>query len=320
MDPTPPTAHSGSRRQENLSGQESNESRIDSHDQFRMGGPGRLPDWPVAMGPSQQLSAQVGSDLVALAQQQIERYGLNYELVTVCQRYSEGTTPTAADNTVYIRLHEPSANWVPAIDALITSTQQMGFIGRIELVDLRAAGGPKTFAPLVPNELLQAWPSLEERVICRLSANYIDWRLVTLANRGYTEETAVLTLVVKATIPSTAELVTMKRNITGDVDGYGLSIEIVRSDMLWGAFAAATLEQSVLGWPFTREYNAMGMSVGCSDGVETGTLGGYLKVIDSQGRENFLGVTCCHVIRRDPQGQVDRGECRSSGFVSKCQL
>lgn len=223
MYPTPPTTHSArSRRQENSSGEESsgsNESRIDSHDRLRMGGPGRLPNWPIAMVPAQQLSGQLQNDLMSLAQQQIERYDLNYERVIVCQRYSIGHTPTAADNTLYIRFYEPSEHWVPAINSLITSAEQMGFGGRIEFVDLRAAAGPQSFAPVLSDDLIRAWPELEERVIRRLSANSIDWHLITLANRGYAENTAILTLVIKASIQFAPLIASMNSKIAGDIDG-----------------------------------------------------------------------------------------------------
>ncbi|EEQ31269.1 hypothetical protein McanMca71_006840 [Microsporum canis] len=317
MFPTPPPTRSiRSRRQGGSSGEDSWDSagsRIDSQDDFRMGGPGLLPSWPVDMMPSTGISAQLTEGLMNLAFIQLARYELNYHRIMVVQRYSRGHVPTPADNTLYISLYTSSNdNWVKALDDMLSAADQLGFSGRIEMIDHRALGGMKSFAPDTSSQLVQEWEGMKTLIIRRLTALEVNWSVVVLQKRGYWEDVAINTVVIKAFISSRALAITARDRVAFDIDSamdqFNLQVEIVRADLLWGLFSrtSSSSESPSLGWPFTNSYNSMGMSIGRTDTpAMAGTLGGYLQFTDSNGCEQFLGVTCYHIIREGPDGEID---------------
>lgn len=139
-----------------------------------------------------------------------------------------------------------------------------------------------------------------------------------LLKRGYWEEVAVNTIVVKASIPSRALAISTRDQVAFDVDSiferFSLQVDVVRSDLMWGLFSEKQATDSVnasLGWPFTNVYNLMGISIARADTPDkTGTLGGYFCFTDAAGCEQFLGLTCYHVIGSGPDGEVDSRKCR----------
>ncbi|KMQ43691.1 hypothetical protein HL42_5620 [Trichophyton rubrum] len=318
MLPTPPPARSISSRQRGgWSGDglmTSAGSRISSQDAFRMGGPGLLPSWPVQMGVSEGLSEQFRERLMDLALEYLGRYQLSYHRLMVVRRYSEGLNPSPADNTLYISLYTPSNdNWVKALDDILSAIEPLHFTGRVEMIDHRALGGMKTFSPNTPDQLVQEWEQIQSVIIRRLDSIQTNWKAIMLLKRGYWEEVAVNTIVIKASIPSRALAISTRDRVAFDIDNvlerFDLQVEIVRSDLMWGAFAETPSTDSgnpSLGWPFTNIYNLMGMSIARADTPNmTGTLGGYLCFTDAAGCEQFLGLTCYHVIGKGPDGEAD---------------
>ncbi|KAF3491860.1 uncharacterized protein GIQ15_01377 [Arthroderma uncinatum] len=290
---------------------ESNEPRIDSQDPCRIGGPGFLPSWPVEMGCLRKLPDALSDRLTDIALTCLEEYDLDYHRVEIVQRYSRGQTPTPADNTVYISLYTPvNDDWVEALDSILSATEQLQFAGRVEMVYHEALDGIKTYPPDIPEQLAQDWPNIEGQITSQLAVLGVDWKVVMLAKRGYWEDDAVNTVVIKASVPSRTFAITTRNSILLAIRNarYGLKVEVVRSDFLWGSFSEAPsrgLESSSPGWPFADSHNSMGMSVGRVDTPFTSTIGGYLKFTDSKGRKEFLGVTCYHAVRQDPAGRVD---------------
>ncbi|KDB23805.1 hypothetical protein H109_04305 [Trichophyton interdigitale MR816] len=318
MFPTPPPTRSlGSRQREGSSGDGSMGSagsRISSQDAFRMGGPGLLPSWPVQMGVSEGLSEQFRERLMNLALEYLGKYQLSYHRLMVVRRYSEGLIPSPADNTLYISLYTPSNdNWVKALDDILSAIEPLQFTGRVEMIDHRALGGMKTFPPDTPDQLVQEWEQIQSTIIRCLDSIQINWKAVMLLKRGYWEEVAVNTIVVKASIPSRALAISTRDQVAFDVDSiferFSLQVDVVRSDLMWGLFSEKQATDSVnasLGWPFTNVYNLMGISIARADTPDkTGTLGGYFCFTDAAGCEQFLGLTCYHVIGSGPDGEVD---------------
>lgn len=157
--------------------------------------------------PPEQLSSQLQNSLISLASE----HGLDYERILLCQRYSVGHSPTLADNTLYIRLYPSgTTNWVPILDDMITASRRIGFAGRIEMVDIRAAGGIKFYPPEVSEQLQQEWPVIKHNIIAQLSVHHVDWNIIALMKRGYWEEAAVLTVVIKASLLSRALAATLR--------------------------------------------------------------------------------------------------------------
>ncbi|KAK2813951.1 hypothetical protein FQN50_000352 [Emmonsiellopsis sp. PD_5] len=244
---------SGGSREQNSSG-EPTESRIDSHDGFRMGGPGLLPPWPIDTQPASGPPASLIESLNSLAIGILARHHLVYERIHVCQRYTVGDTPTAADNTLYIRLFPSGTNasWIPALDDMLTETQRMGFQGRVEMIDQRAVAGLRTFAPSAPPSLQQAWPAIQDRIAHHLASMNVNWSLISLANRGYWEEVAVTTVLIKARLPPRHLVNSIVSRVEQDINGYGLPVELASDRLLWGAFSATSVApESTLGCLFT---------------------------------------------------------------------
>ncbi|KAK2794511.1 hypothetical protein FQN52_008089 [Onygenales sp. PD_12] len=268
------SSFSGARRQQNSSGEASSsslESRIDSHDEFRMGGPGLLPPWPIDMQPASGPSASLIASLNSLAIGILARHHLVYEQIHVCQRYTVGDTPTAADNTLYIRLVPSGTNaaWIPALADLLTEAQKMRFVGRVELIDQRAVAGLCTFAPAPPLSLQQAWPAIQDRIAYRLASMNVNWSLIILANRGYWEEVAVTTVLIKARLPPRHLVHSIESRVEQDIDGYGLPVELAGDGLLWGVFSTVVFPSN--GEPFARAGDS-GAWVLTSTGDVTGLL------------------------------------------------
>ncbi|KAM5431216.1 hypothetical protein MferCBS31731_007956 [Microsporum ferrugineum] len=318
MYPTPPTTWSGRSRHAGSSGDDSSAStgsRIDSNDPFRVGGPGPLPVWPLETGSPQHISAQLAERLVNLAILHLERFSLGdiYHRITVVQRYCKKHTPTPRDNTLLISLYPSSnSNWVIVLHEMISACAEIGFTGRIEMIDHRALDGMKSFPPEVSPQLAQDWIDIQQLVARRLSSLNADWKVVMLAKRGYWKDVAVNTVLIKVSLPSHTAAISTRDSIAltiGDfMDRHNLQVEVARADYLWGLFStefAGDPMATSLSSSFINSWNFMGLSVGRADGAGTGTIGGYLKFLDSRGHGQVLGLTCYHVIRALPGGDLD---------------
>lgn len=328
--PSPSTgSNRGSERRsaaQGSSGESSEDSRIDSTDRWRIGGPGRLPPFPLSsFPPPRGPAAKFGKLAVDIAINKLIRRELPWKSVRLDGRVSEGHTLTDADTTLLIQVTFDArhSEIFSLLDDLIQVLYNLGFPGRVEIIDPRAMHGPMSFPPSLTTEQQRGWDKTLEKVIEFLTQEHVDWRQVCAANRGYWKEVSVATVLVKANaseqqavrIPQLADIVSS--------DGFHL--ELMGTRKMWGLFSdltAAPHDKEIrlsLGWPFTRGYNPMGVSIGRSfeDSVPS-TLGGYLKVSHG-GAEHVLGLTCYHGVRMDQNGCVDEGKrTPSSYFHRKC--
>lgn len=266
-------------RGEGNSSEESNASLIDSHDPYRVGGPGPLPEWPVRMDPaSDNFPIPLRDAVVKEVEAAVLKYGLRPDLILPCCRYSAGSTPQLRDDTIYIRLAEPAdvMTMAQCLSQLLEIPMRLHYQGIFEIVDQRAAGGWKSYAVDVPPFLRQNWPDIENIVINQLTEADFDWQTVMLANRGYWEEEAVPTVLIKAR--TTEHRRSVRQAIAQAMDGYGLAVEIIKSDLMWGLLSDTNVADTPsLVWPLTDPGDLMGISIGRTGEMGSGTLGGYLR-------------------------------------------
>ncbi|KAN0068674.1 hypothetical protein V8E54_013398 [Elaphomyces granulatus] len=268
------------------------ESRLDSRNQWRIGGPGELPSWPLTTGPPESPPSP-----------QLEK-------VFICGRATKGAILRDVDSTLLIYVgFERQSELLSLLDDLVNVFQDLGFQGRIEMIDPRAVKGPKSFPPKFTSTQTSRWEDVLNNTIKSLDDLGVNWLQVAPANRGYWEEVSVPTVLIKAEISEQQN--TFIKQLGRQLEDEDLALEIMTTDDTWGLFAglaAAPFDDNVrrsLGWPFTRQYLDMGMSIGRSfHNSESSTLGGYLNVRE-QGQDHLVGLTCYHGIRKDDQGAAD---------------
>ncbi|KAL2006227.1 hypothetical protein VTN00DRAFT_9881 [Thermoascus crustaceus] len=138
-------------------------------------------------------------------------------------------------------------------------------------------------------------------------------------NREHWEEVSVPTVVAKlhtpTTSPTSTELFTAAiKDISESLQVHGLNFKISDTTRIWSLFGASTAagapsKPPSTRWPFTRGYNTIGMSAGRTNNTKSvGTIGGYFKFRDPDSNERVIGITCYHVVREGPQGEVDDRE------------
>lgn len=325
---TPDTAPSGytgtshgstsARRQQNSSGESSVESRIDSTDEWRVGGPGRLPRFPLSIGTPLNLATSPAlkswDTVQSHATKKLIEGNFDWRSVMVCGRASQQTqTLTDADTTLLISasLENRRDELLSLLDSLIQELVNAGLPGRVEIIDPRAVGGPKTFPPSLTDQQQSQWGEVLDMVVSLLGQYNIDWYHVFAANRGYWDEVSVATIIVKAAMPES--YAHGFPQIACVAEDHGFCLEVLPPTKLWGlSFApyATVGDKDVrtsLGWPFAYDSPTMGMSVGRSfPNSVYGTLGGFLKVSDGN-TEHVVGVTCYHSVRADEHGDIDIG-------------
>lgn len=110
--------------------------------------------------------------MIQVAIQHLEQRRFGFTQVCVSKRYTDGNEASVNDNTVLIRanLSERYYEWVSMLDNLISAIQGLGFPGRVEIIDDRAAAGPRTFAPKLSDQQQQHWPEICQDVVHRLSS------------------------------------------------------------------------------------------------------------------------------------------------------
>jgi hypothetical protein len=144
------------------------ESRIDSHDRWRIGGPGPLPEWPVIekFDPL-VISHSLYKAVVDIAIKHLQQHALNYEKIHISQRFTDGAAFSAKDVTLVIRtdLSEKSSEFISVLDSLIPIFHGLGFPGRIEMIDKRAVLGPVIFPPKLPSQQEKHWPVIRQDII-----------------------------------------------------------------------------------------------------------------------------------------------------------
>lgn len=106
------------------------------------------------------------------------------------------------------------------------------------------------------------------------------------------------------------------KDIAESLQAYGLSFKITDKIRILGGGSVqciyccwAPSKSPSIGWPFTRGYSTIGMSVERTNNTKSvGIIGGYFKFTDPDSNERVIGITCYHVVREGPQGEVDDRE------------
>lgn len=154
------------------------EPGIDSRDRWRIGGPGELPRWPLATGHPTGCSPEMNDAAVTVATDRLFKEQCEWEKVVVCSRVVRGETPTKTDDTllIYVSMQDRHRQLIPILNDLINALYEMGFQGRVEMIDPRAMGGPKSFPPMYSTIQQGRWPSLLRGIMTQLNDSSIDWR------------------------------------------------------------------------------------------------------------------------------------------------
>ena len=213
-----------SHQQNSSSGETSVESRIDSTDRWRFGGPGPLPDWPIVhTGLFDEIQFWVQDEMVRKAAIHLDECGLYYSSVQVVTRFSRGTEATLRDTTLLIRgdLSTRHSEWLSVLDDILSVALKLDWPGRVEVIDERVSG-IRTFTPTVGDRVIERWQSITDKVISEFSDRRIPWVLIEISNRGYWEAVSVPTVVVKVSTPNppaglSSNSALQRRNVTSPV-------------------------------------------------------------------------------------------------------
>ncbi|KAI9374374.1 hypothetical protein BJX61DRAFT_540821 [Aspergillus egyptiacus] len=304
------TSFSRSSVEDRSSGQSSSESRIDTHDFYRIGGPGCLPEWPVSTGPC-NIDPELASTVFDITIDHLRRANIDYDGIQFCTRSTTGRPIVSSDTTLLIKasLDNQHDQLVSVVDDMIQIISGFGYLGRIEIIDPRAVNGIQTFTPEFSEQQQQSWEATLIHIVEVLQNCESDWRQVMPANRGYWKEASRPTVVIKAAnlTQQQQQIIRQLREELADKD---LQLEVMGTDKLWGLFGAleATVQdrqvRDNLEWPGSNPYHGIGLSVGRSCGGTTSTIGGYLKV-ERNHEEHIVGLTCYHGIRTSEDGPAD---------------
>ncbi|RDW61845.1 uncharacterized protein DSM5745_10517 [Aspergillus mulundensis] len=304
---------SGTRPSEGSSGESSLASRLDTRDRYRIGGPGALPRWPVISSAPINLDENLANTAVEIALSQLQTSNINYDRVSFASRYTHGQTATEIDSTLLIltNFEHHRDQLVSLLDTLVATLSELGHSGRVEILDTRASGGMKSFAPKLTQEQRGAWQGTLAFIIRTLGSIEVDWRQIYATNRGYWEAISTPTVVIKTAVLIDSYPET--RHIRNELTEKGLSLELMGIEGLWGLFGnlqAAIDDEQVrtsLEWPFSPSYHGMGISIGRSfqqTPRTASTLGGYLR-IQKNGIEHTVGLGCYHGFRMNEDGTHD---------------
>ena len=207
------------------------------------------------------------------------------------------------------------------LDALLVSLLEIGWPGRVEIIDQRVKG-VRTYALRAPQQVRDRWPDTTRTTIGKLSNYQLSWIAIFMVNRGYWDEVSEPTLIAKirAPVTSVAWKGIVEKSLELSVNIYVIIISNLSWPMqkasgffffffsaLWSKLPTSLNRPSILGWPFSLGYNAMGMSVAREDVKPMkSTLGGYVEFQDPRYNvKRCLGITCYHVIQADQHGNID---------------
>lgn len=129
----------------------------------------------------------------------LDALSLDYTSVWIVKRFTRGSIGVAGDATILVRCNLTTRNskWLKFLDNLLISLTKIQFPGRLEVIDHRV-NGPHTYASDSLSQVLPIWPEI---VIEKLDPHQLPFKMMFIANRGYWEEIAVPTLIVKTGVP-----------------------------------------------------------------------------------------------------------------------
>jgi hypothetical protein len=129
-----PSGYSGTSQAErgshsqHSSGDSSVESRLDYRDQWRIGGPGELPSWPLTTGPPE--SPQLVDVMINTAINKLAKGGFSWRKVFVCGRATKGAILRGVDSTLLIYVgFERLSELLSLLDDLVGVFHGLGFQG-----------------------------------------------------------------------------------------------------------------------------------------------------------------------------------------------
>lgn len=148
----------------------------------------RFQTGPLRLDPTRSHhSYDVWETVIEAAIKQRFNYGVDYETVVPCQRWIDGQSPTAADDTIYIKT--PSGpdrgRWFSFMKCVVGTALNVGFKGRIEMVYNKAAGGLRSYPPRYTEYHRHHWGEIERVVLKHLTDANIPWDIIMPANRGH---------------------------------------------------------------------------------------------------------------------------------------
>lgn len=318
---TPTTAYTLSarrrRREQNATddsgtSEDSANSLIDSQDSFRKGGPGKLPLVPVsAVLEPGIVSPTVSAEIISEAQRLCLQYDINYQL-NVCLRHNSGEIPQIpGDVTVLIEANAAenrNNEWINIIANLLDYFHEKDFPGRVEITDPIAVGGRKTFTLGHANPLINEWDGIRPSVLRSLKSS--DWVTLVPVRRGYAEANSITTLLITAIDPNTQAWQSTIASIKSLLNSrllYTVDVELHSTSGLWGSHSPIprTSDRSNY-FPlsiFDKKENNIG-GIGCqfANNPTNGTIGGFLKLTNSDGDSETFALTCHHVLVNGPNG------------------
>ncbi|KAL2813786.1 hypothetical protein BDW59DRAFT_167388 [Aspergillus cavernicola] len=255
----------------------------------RIGGPGRLLDWPLSTEyPVGSLDRTMAEAVVDLAIGLLTR-----ENVRICGLTTWGRTLPESDDTLLIKVsfEERHGQLVSILNDLIQAASGMGFHGRVEMLDPKATQGPKSFPPSLTSQQKNNWESTLQRVISSLSRLNVDWQ----RNKSIRQIVVIWEEISRTTVVVKAEILPQKRTVLGE-----LARELADSHFgLERQRCAGESRLAIFGYSF------MDISVTRRVASMSSTLGGYLR-ISTNGTEHVVGLTCFHGVRVDEQGRTDQ--------------
>lgn len=265
-----------------------------------MGIPGEL-----RPAPLQRHAVNAGNPIIPLwedvfrpaIQIKLNEYKIRWQNMSLYRRTFRNRTPTDADLTIYIVAHqEDNDQWVLFLDSVskfLTSNGYQNLL--VEIVDPRATNGLLTFPIRHDDPILRDWESIRPILRQELQMD-LKWTALHAYRRGYdtSGNDSVPTVVVFCQDYFADHWKEVSLRIRGILSRlhYEVRLEISQAKMRRGAFELPSAALPASAFEMTV---SMGDSIGPRDG--TGTLGGYVNLIDNQKRAKTFGLTNYHVVR-----------------------
>jgi hypothetical protein len=275
-------------------------SQIDSTDRYRMGIPGEL-----RPAPLQSHVINAGNPIIPfwesvmreIIQTKLNTYKIRSQNMSLYRRTFRNRTPTDEDLTIYIVAYqEENDQWVLFLDSVSEFLNEIGYQSLlVEIVDPRAINGLLTFPIRGDDLILRDWETIRPmlRQVLRMD---LKWTALHAYRRGYdaSGNDSVPTVVIFCENYFADHWKAASLRIRGILSHlhYEVRLEISQARISRGALE---LPSTVLPASAFDKIVSMGNSIGPRDG--TGTLGGYVNLIDNQKRATTFGLTNYHVVR-----------------------
>jgi hypothetical protein len=227
----------------------------------------------------------------------LNNYKVRWLKISLYLRTFRNRTPTDKDLTVYIVANrEDNDQWVLFLDSVSEFLNSIGYLDLlVEIVDPRATDGLLTF-PIRENDLiLRDWETIRS-VLRRELRPDIKWTALHAYRRGYetSGNDSVPTVVIFCEDYFADHWKDISLRLRGMLNrlAYEVRLEISQATVRRGVLGLLSISLAASAF---NKIVSMGDSIGPRDG--TGTLGGYVNLIDDQKRAKTFGLTNYHVVR-----------------------